>query len=484
MTAPLVVFGDAIADYYLQGSVTRISPEAPVPVMVSNDDASLSLGGALNVAANAAALGAQVALVAAVGDDAAGRALAARLSDLGIDTADLLMQPGVTTITKTRYLARGQHLARMDREAGANHYGSCARGVTEALQRALSKNQDAMVLVSDYGKGTVADSHLTHLAGDCSRNRKVIVDPSGPSIERYKGLWGLKANRAEAEALLGERLSDRVSLGAGVHRLRELGFSAVWITLGDEGSVFLAADGDVHWQASRARSVFDITGAGDTFLAALGVALTQNREMAAATAFANAASGIAVERMGTSVVQHHELAGALRATALGADGDWRSRYLEPAQAAEEAERCRDLGLRVGFSNGCFDLLHAGHIDSLEYAAEQIDVLFVGLNSDESVSRAKGPGRPIQTCELRARALLGLRAVDYVVPFEETTPEKLIRSLRPDILFKGEDWAHFVAGGDFVESYGGKVRLVPLTPGLSTSDLVTRIRSSSDDAPTT
>jgi D-beta-D-heptose 7-phosphate kinase/D-beta-D-heptose 1-phosphate adenosyltransferase len=472
--ARLLVFGDAIADLYAESTVHRISPEAPVPVVLRNGAERLCPGGALNVATNAAALGAEVAVVAVVGEDREGEELRMDLQGLGIDSSGLIAGPGAHTITKTRLISRGHHIVRVDREAGPRHYLSHQAAVTVALEHAVAADPGRLVLLSDYGKGTVAGEHLAFLAAEAASDRlRVIVDPwSSADVRRYRGLWGLKANWTEAEALLGRPLPNSEALEIGVRDLRDEGFEVVWITLGARGSLSLH-DQEIHWQESRSRSVFDVTGAGDTYLAALGVALAEGQSVREATAFANIASGIAVERAGTTVVRRREI--ALESHGNRSEEPWESRLLSAEEAAAAAERCRADDLRVGFTNGCFDLLHPGHVDSLEWAARHVDVLFVGLNSDASVQRLKGAGRPILSGRDRGRLLLGLRAVDYVVPFSEETPEELIRQIRPNVLFKGEDWAHFVAGGDFVKSYGGQVQLIPLTPGLSTTGLVERIR---------
>jgi D-beta-D-heptose 7-phosphate kinase/D-beta-D-heptose 1-phosphate adenosyltransferase len=473
MTARILVVGDALADVYVESSVRRISPEAPVPVVLREASGRVCPGGALNVAANAAALGAEVSVVAVVGDDAEAGTLRAELTARGLDVAALVVGAGIRTITKTRFIVRGRQIVRVDEERGPDHYRPFAYAAAQAVEDALAGRRWDVVLVSDYGKGTVTPDLVARLRRSMAAGGpRIIVDPAGRDVGRYRGLWGLKVNRGEAEALLGRELPDRDAIDQGAKELLDAGFEAIWITLGALGSHSLSrAEGPCR-HASEERSVYDVTGAGDTFLAALGVALAEGRSVRDATGFANAASGVAVGEVGTTVVHRHQIEAARRGAA-----SWDARCLSADQAAEVAERCRAVARRIGFTNGCFDLLHPGHLDSLEWAARRVDVLFVGLNTDESVRRAKGAGRPVQTCRDRARLLLALRAVDYVVPFGEDTPEALIRRIRPHALFKGEEWAHFVAGREFVESYGGRVELVPRTPGYSTTTL---LRSQRDD----
>ena len=475
MKPRILVVGDAIADCYVQGRVGRISTEAPVPVLARDQAEQLCPGGGLNVAANAAALGAKVTIVSLVGGDVAGEEVRRALERRGVDIQDLGSAPGLATITKTRFVSRGQHIIRVDQDAGENHYSRWSVAIHEALARALVRHDYDIVLLSDYGKGSVSPNLIRSLVR-ASRERgfPVVVDPCGRDIQRYRGLWGLKANRTEAEALLDRPLANASALADGARSLQAGGFEAVWITLGAEGCVTLYGD-DLQHHPSRARSVFDVTGAGDTFLAALGVALVPARDPYAATAFANLAGGLAVAKAGTSVVHRDEVLRENEPLDLDRmQGDGLSRLLDLETAADMAGQCRDHGLRIGFTNGCFDLLHPGHANALGWIARRVDVLFVGLNSDGSVRRQKGADRPVYRLADRARLLLALRAVTFVVPFPEDTPERLIGAVQPDILFKGEDWAHFVSGRELVESRGGRVELIPLTPGYSTTRILERI----------
>lgn len=481
MKPRILVVGDAIADCYVEGRVGRISPEAPVPVLAKDQAEQLCPGGGLNVAANAAALGGRVTVVSLVGSDAAGNEVRSALERQGIDTEGLHSEPNAATITKTRFVSRGQHILRVDRDSGENHYSRWSGVVHQALERMLTRREYDVVLLSDYGKGSVSPNLIRTLAA-ASRERDlpVVVDPCGRDLARYSGLWGLKANRAEAEVLLGRSLTNGFSLADGARSLQAAGFDAIWVTLGSEGCLTLYRD-ELRHHPSRARSVFDVTGAGDTFLAALGVALVPARDPHSATAFANLAGGLAVAKAGTSIVHRDEV---LRENEpLDLDqmrGDGLSRLLDMDGAANRAAQCRSRGLKIGFTNGCFDLLHPGHVDGLEWIARRVDVLFVGLNSDESVRRQKGTDRPVYRLLDRARLLLALRAVTFVVPFPEDTPERVIDTVQPDVLFKGEDWAHFVSGRELVESRGGRVELVPLTPGYSSTRILERIAGRPDN----
>lgn len=472
MTARILVVGDAMVDIYMQTRVDRISPEAPVPVVLRNGAVQVCPGGALNVAANAAALGGDVAIVAVIGAENEAVAVRANLESRGVDIRCLFTAQDISTVTKTRFIARAQQIMRVDDETGAGHYLGFRHVVAQLLEDALRRNPGQIVLLSDYGKGTVAPEHLTLLRQyGANGGPRTIVDPFGRQSSRYTGLWGLKANRSEAEMLVDRDLPDWDAVEAAARSLSCEGFETIWITLGGLGSFVLSTPDSGSRHVSRTRSVYDVTGAGDTFLAALGVALSEGSDVRAATDFANAASGAAVEQAGTSVVSRS----AVIEDPLVVDSSRINRLLSVEQAESAAERCRRLGRRIGFTNGCFDILHPGHVDSLDWAAKHVDVLFVGLNTDDTVRGTKGLDRPVLACVDRGRMLLALRAVDFVIPFSDPTPEDLIRRIRPDVLFKGEEWAHFVAGREIVESYGGRVELVPRTPGFSTTSLIERVR---------
>jgi D-beta-D-heptose 7-phosphate kinase / D-beta-D-heptose 1-phosphate adenosyltransferase len=469
MKARILVLGDAMIDIYVQTKVDRISPEAPVPVVRKNGAVQISPGGALNVAANAAALGGDVAVVGVLGAEPDAGAVRADLESRGVDTRGLYTAHNVSTVTKTRFIARSQQIMRVDDEIGPTHYLAARQVVTRLLEDALRRDAHQIVLLSDYGKGTVAPEHLAMLRQfGANGGPRTIADPFGRISGRYGGLWGLKANRIEASALTGHDVLDWEGSEEAARALSLEGFETIWITLGGLGSLVLSAPGSASRHPSRSRSVYDVTGAGDTFLAALGVALGEGGTIRDATTFANAASGAAVEQAGTTVVSRS----ALKDGHNSSGGD---RLLNFDEAAMMAEHFRGLGRRIGFTNGCFDLIHPGHVDSLDWAAQQVDVLFVGINTDDTVRDTKGSDRPVFTCVDRGRMLLALRAVNFVIPFSEATPEDLIRRIRPDVLFKGEDWAHFVAGREIVESYGGCVKLIPRTPGFSTTNLIERIR---------
>ena len=454
-------------DEYVWGDVRRISPDAPVQV-VDVRRRSRAIGGAANVAHNLAAAGATVRLVGAVGGDDAGRALASEISAAGLDASHLVTLDRRTTV-KTRVVARGQHLLRLDDEVRA----PLSKGERERLDAALRealRGADAL-LVSDYAKGVVSRETLA----SCGTSLPIVVDPKSSDLSIYAGCTAITPNRAEAEAGTGLSLDDDASLEAAARRIRELcGARDVLITLGERGMAVASAGRPVARIAAQAREVYDVTGAGDTVLAYFGLGLAAGLAASDAAEIANVAAGVKVGKVGTSAIAPSEL------LALGEPGSLARKLVDLPQAVARCERWRSLGRRVVFTNGCFDLLHAGHIHLLEKARELGDVLVVALNSDPSVRRLKGPERPLTSEDDRVRVIAALDAVDLVLVFDEDTPLEPIRRLRPDVLVKGGDYSfETIVGADLVRDAGGRVETIPLVPGRSTTALVDRVKSSSE-----
>lgn len=469
----VAVVGDLILDRYVVGDVARISPEAPIPVLAARRE-ELRLGGAGNVAANLAAMGAEVAMVALVGGDGLGRAVRELLEDLSIDASGVQVDGERPTIEKTRLLSGVQQMLRVDREDPTPVEGPVEARVLAAAREAVGR-ADAVVL-SDYGKGLLTPAvNGALIAAARERGIPCLVDPKGSDWARYQGATLVTPNRKEAEEALGRplRSSEEVSLGAAelIERTR---LDHVVITLSADGIHHRSASGAEGRVPAEARQVYDVTGAGDTVVSHLAIHLAAGLELGLAVALANQAAGIVVERLGTHAVTREELRLRLEELDPGGVG----KVLASAEALDRRlEAWRREGRRVVFTNGCFDVLHRGHVEYLRFARRQGDVLLVGVNSDASVGRLKGPTRPVNGLEDRMEVLGALEVVDGVVAFEEDTPAALIERVTPAVLVKGEDWRDKgVVGREWVEQHGGRVVLAPLLQGRSTTAVLERARS--------
>jgi len=463
----ILVVGDLILDRYVQGEVPRISPEAPVPVVHVQQEEGRP-GGAANVAANVARLEGRPLLVGVCGKDAAGQQLKEAVAAAGVATGGIRVDPSRPTIEKTRILARHQQMLRVDRERPAAPSAALEARLVEQLLRHRGK-VDAVIL-SDYGKGLLSRAVIE---AACSVGAEVIVDPKGRDFERYRGAHGITPNAGEAEAATGADCATIEGCRAAAQQLIErVGLRWVVITRGARGIYWRTADGQEGDAPTRARSVFDVTGAGDTVIAVLALARAAGQPLGDAVELANAAAGLVVERLGAASVTPSELAGAL------AHGfSTASKVMTLDAAASLARQLATQGRRVVLTNGCFDLLHAGHVASLEYARSQGDALFVAVNDDATVKRAKGRGRPVQPLADRLRVLASLACVDATFAFAEETPAKVVPAIGPAVLVKGDDWREKgVVGRDWVEAHGGRVVLAPLVAGVSTTQLIERIRA--------
>ncbi len=475
----VLVLGDIMLDRYVYGAVERISPEAPIPVLRVERERIMP-GGAGNVARNVAALGAGVTLVGLVGDDEAGRTLARLLADEPAVEQALVTDAGRQTTQKTRFVAGTQQLLRMDGETTAWASAAAARRLLEAFDRHLGAAD--VVVLSDYAKGALSDPVLGGaIARAKAAGKRVIADPKSVDFRRYRGVDLLTPNRREIAAATagtatpGEiRDDDDLAADAARAVMRDCGIAAVLVTRGERGMTLVQDAGTARHLRAEAREVFDVSGAGDTTVATLAVALAAGADLATAAEFANLAAGIVVGKIGTAQVSRSDLATAQQARAAGMSSE--AKIAELATALERVAAWRHAArARIGFTNGCFDLIHPGHIALLTQARSACDRLIVGLNSDASVRRLKGPDRPIQPESARATVLASLGAVDLVVLFGEDTPIELIRAIRPDVLVKGADYrADQVVGGEFVESCGGRVLLVPVVPGNSTTGTIARL----------
>jgi D-beta-D-heptose 7-phosphate kinase/D-beta-D-heptose 1-phosphate adenosyltransferase len=458
----VVVVGDVMVDRYWFGAASRISQEAPVPV-VDVDHVEDRPGGAANVALNIVSLGAGCTLIGAVAADESGDRLIATLEAAGV-RCDLVRVQNWSTVIKLRVVSRKQQLLRTDFESPLPV--DLSREITSRTARHVT-GASALVL-QDYDKGVVDEPAA--LIG-LSKNVPVIVDPKEKAFSCYRGAGILKPNTGEFRRAVGPWRDDDELLekAQGVARENEIG--ALVITRGGLGSTVVAADGTHQHIPARPVDVFDVTGAGDTSAAALAVTQALRWSYVDSARLANVASGIAVSKAGTAVVTGPELARALA-------GDTRTDrgVLSRSQLKDSVALARQAGEKIVFTNGCFDILHAGHVGYLEEARRLGDRLVVAVNDDASVRRLKGMGRPVNPLDQRMRVLSGLAAVDWVVGFEEDTPEPLIELLKPDVLVKGGDYRRDeVVGWEVVEAYGGDVRVLSLIEDCSTSAIVDRIQ---------
>lgn len=464
----VLVVGDIMLDRSVVGPAARISPEAPVPV-VSIEYETEGLGGAANVAAGIRALGATPVLVGATGSDAAYATIIELLGAADIDPEGIVTIDGRPTTVKTRIIARHQQVARVDREV--NEPVPTA-GLIAAVDTAFAGGIDAVAL-SDYAKGVLGRDLIRHVIdGAARRNVPVIVDPKGDDPGRYRGATLVTPNLAEFTSWIGARLhhTDVDALAeAGSALARDNDIANVAVTLGGSGILRASASDEPCHVPGRPIEVFDVTGAGDSVVAAIASALAAGLRLDEAIELGNVAGAVAVGRSGTSVVSRSDLARELDLTASAT-------ALDRTELLARVARWKARDQRVVFTNGCFDVLHAGHVAVITAARRAGDVLVIGLNSDESVRRLKGHGRPVTTEADRAAMLAALRGVDAVVVFDEDDPLKLIEAIAPDVLVKGGDYRREdVIGAAFVERNGGRVVIVPTKSGYSTTDLLARVR---------
>lgn len=467
--AQVLVVGDVMLDRYWHGAALRISPEAPVPV-VRVDGSDDRPGGAANVALNIAALGSGATLAGLVGTDEAAQLLAARLSAAGVE---YLFQevPDRPTITKLRVISRHQQLLRMDFE----------QPFAEADATALAKRAQQLLepmgalVLSDYAKGALAQPGLL-IAAARAMGVPVLVDPKGSDFGRYRGATLLTPNLSEFEAVVGVCASEAELVARGLALIEDLGLEALLITRGEHGMTLLRpGQTELHLPA-LAREVFDVTGAGDTVIAVLAAAVAAGEDLPQAVALANLAAGLVVGKLGTAAVSAPELRRAIQIDQGSGRGVMTLELLHGAMADARAQ-----GERVVFTNGCFDIIHAGHVGYLEQARQLGDRLVVAINDDASVTRLKGPGRPINPVDRRMTVLAGLEAVDWVVAFAGDTPEPLLEALQPDVLVKGGDYRKDqVVGWEIVENYGGEVKVLSFFDDCSTTAIVQKVLSESRD----
>jgi len=467
----VLVLGDIMLDRYVFGDVRRISPEAPIPVLRAQRRQEV-LGGAANVAKNVVALGARAILVGLVGDDEAGRAIAAAVAETaGGITLYTATTPGRPTTVKTRFMSGAHQLLRLDEETATPVDHATARQLLAAYAEAL-KLADIVVL-SDYAKGVLSDQVLTKAIALARRAGKpVVADPKRSDFAAYARVTVLTPNELEVSAATGISATDDAgAVAAGQSALDASGADAVLVTRSEKGLTLVRRTAPPVHLPTEAREVADVSGAGDTLIASFAVMLASGADMAEAARVANVAAGLSVAKQGTATVAHAELADALRGPAPELD----DKFVNLDEAANRVAEWQAEGLRVGFTNGCFDLLHPGHVRLLARARARCDRLVVALNSDASVRRLKGPTRPVQNELARATVMSGMAAADLVLLFEQDTPLEVITRLQPDMLFKGADWGSIdqVVGADVVIARGGEVALLDFEAGHSTTAIIAR-----------
>lgn len=462
--ARVLVVGDVMLDRYWHGKATRISPEAPVPV-VKVANAEDRPGGAGNVALNIAALGSAASLAGVTGQDEAGAELARRLAAAGV-LCQFRQSDISPTITKLRITSQHQQLLRVDFEESFH-----ADDVTAMHEAALAMLGNAQVLViSDYGKGSLGNPQPL-ISAAREQNIPVVVDPKGHDFSKYQGATVITPNLAELEAIVGSCGSEEQLISKGQQLRESLGLAALLVTRGEQGMTLLQANTAALHLPARAREVYDVTGAGDTVVAVLAACLAAGQSLEHGTALANLAAGLVVAKLGTAAISGPELRRAIQLQ----EGTGRG-VMSAEQLSTVIDDARAHGEKVVFTNGCFDIIHAGHVGYLAEARKLGDRLIVAINDDDSVRRLKGSGRPINPVERRMAVLAGLEAVDWVVYFAEDTPENLLATLRPDVLVKGGDYSiDDVVGGDFVRSYGGEVKVLEFLDNCSTSAIVEKIK---------
>lgn len=462
----ILVLGDLMIDHYLWGSCERISPEAPVQVVDISRETTV-LGGGGNVINNLKALGASVSVSSVIGDDANGAELINMLKAIGVETDKIITQKERKTSKKSRVIASSQQVLRYDKESKEQISDALADEIVNSLNDTIC-DYDAVIL-SDYGKGVLSEALCQGIIKLCAKNGvKVLVDPKGSDYSKYRGAYLLTPNKKEAVIATKIDIKDKESLQKALLKLKqECDLAISLITLSEDG--IATYDKELKLFPTVAKEVFDVTGAGDTVIASIAFALSAKKSIEEAAAFANLAAGVVVGKIGSATVTLGEIE-EYEAALHKSTSDAHIKSFEEIKAI--VDRYRKNGKKVVFTNGCFDILHVGHVKYLQEAKSFGDVLIVGLNSDASVSRLKGPSRPVNIAQDRAYLLAALEAVDFVVPFENDTPHELIKMIKPDILVKGGDYkGKDVVGTEFAD----ELKLVDFVDGKSTTKTIQKIK---------
>ncbi len=462
----ILVVGDLMLDHYILGESTRISPEAPVPVITVKEE-NYTLGGALNVVNNLISLGAKVFAGGVIGNDNAGKHILGELKRLGVNTEAICIEEGRITTEKSRIMASSQQIMRYDKEKIQAPANQSRTVIIDFITQKI--NEFDVILLSDYNKGVLGDDMCKAIIELASKHqKKVLIDPKGTNYTKYQHAYLITPNRKETTEITHIDLEDdKALLAAGTKLKKDLHLQKVVMTLGNQGMAL--CDDQLHLYPTVAREVYDVTGAGDTVLAALGYGLSVGMEIGEACRFANSAAAVVVGKVGCATATHAEITTFLNANGMDQLTDKLATKQEIVPVVKEL---KSENKKIVFTNGCFDVLHAGHVSYLQKAKALGDVLIVGLNSDASVQQLKGKGRPVNNQDDRSLVLAGLSSIDYIVIFNEETPYELIRTIRPDILVKGADYKEKeVVGSDIAK----QVVLIEFLEGKSTSDILDKLK---------
>lgn len=463
-SAHVLVLGDIMLDRYWMGETSRISPEAPVPV-VKVGEIDERAGGAGNVAINIAALGANASVIGLTGKDDAANSLINLMTQAGV-ASHFSQDTNHATVTKLRVLSRNQQLIRLDFEDGFPEFDNTK--LIEMFSKQI--NQAGAVILSDYGKGTLQDCQ-SFIKQATSHQIPVLVDPKGSDFSKYQGATIITPNLSEFEQVVGHCKTEDEIVTKGIALLEELNLSAILITRSEKGMTLLQREKEALHLPTQAREVYDVTGAGDTVISVLAASLAAGVELADATVLANLGAGVVVNKIGTATVNQNELTQAMLQTHAIQRG-----VMDEDEMLQHARQAQSCGEKIIMTNGCFDILHTGHVAYLEEAALLGDRLIVAVNDDDSIKRLKGDDRPVNPMDKRMRMLAALECVDWVVPFYEDTPTRLICKLSPDVLVKGGDNnVNDIPGGDCVREAGGEVQVLVYIDGVSTTNIISSIR---------
>ncbi len=466
-----LVIGDVMLDRYLIGDVGRISPEAPVPIVLLNQQNERA-GGAANVAANLALLGIKTHIIGCVGNDNEAKTLLDLLSKLGVDTNGICTSKNRPTIAKTRVLSGHQQMMRLDQESSAPFNNTENSQLSSAIQAQLALNP-AIVILSDYAKGLLSEQVSQQIIAQCiTQNVPVLVDPKGRDYRKYQGATALTPNKRETAEACDTTTNDTDLITKASALKNSLNLQFLAVTRGEEGITLL--DEGTHHLPAIAKQVFDVSGAGDTVIATLAAGLMNNLNPLESLQLANIAAAEVVGKVGTVPISLNDL---LEALSNQQSSEQAHKICDLAQLMQKVENWKKSKQKIVFTNGCFDLLHAGHVTYLEAAKKRGDKLILGLNTDRSVSAIKGPTRPVVNENDRARVLAALESVDAVILFDEDTPINLINTIKPHVIAKGSDYsADQVVGGKEVQSWGGEIALIDLVEGRSTSNIIKKMNA--------
>jgi len=470
-TQHALVIGDVMLDRYLIGDVSRISPEAPVPVVLLKNQSERA-GGAANVAANLALLGIKTHILGCIGKDAEGNALIKLMQEVGINTRGVMVSVHRPTIAKTRILGGHQQMMRLDQENSGSFNDQERNDALKAFTEQL-KQKPAIVILSDYDKGLLTEAVCQHIIQQCNAlNIPILVDPKGRDYTKYMGATALTPNKKETAEACNTNLTDSNLITKAAQLKQSLNLAFLAVTRGEEGITLI--DESTHHISATAKQVFDVSGAGDTVIATLAAGLMHGLSALDSLNLANSAAGFVVGKVGTVPITRQDL---LETLTSAQSYEQAHKICNIAELLDKVLLWRKSKQKIVFTNGCFDLLHAGHVTYLESAKRRGDKLILGLNTDRSVSALKGPTRPVVNQHDRARVLAALESVDAVILFDEDTPLDLIKLIKPDVIAKGSDYTEDqVVGGQEVLSWGGEIALIDLVEGRSTSNIIKKMNA--------